>query len=417
MAPSFDHSLADASGSQIEALDQPLQLKLDIYAAEGRARAPSVDSGYGTSPSLRSSLGPAVWQLYEAWKAADDAAQRLPAEVQALETCQSLLREAKKRRGAVRNTVQPKRRLSSMSLPALRKRSMHSVAPASTYPMDFTASAAPFGESFRTVEQLETEVDELQRSVAQTRVVAEQLDECFDKLLLVLDGGCPVSPESLRSPSIISTDSRPSQDPDLYRRARKTVAARDGMHLVTLSTTKALQHACRAVQAAHHLYQEAKENVDLLCGPNRSKLAVIFSDEESRNRTYLEAATRAQEAQACYDECLNSLRPHWDLLTRPELEAYENLHNTGLLQAATLYRLMYGGPNFAMGIKQEVQFMIQRQHEVFLQLTNFAAGVQNCTAHCEAVEREARASRDAARRQLITVYAQADEDIERASVN
>lgn len=95
---------------------------------------------------------------------------------------------------------------------------MHSVAPASTYPMDFTASAAPFGESFRTVEQLETEVDELQRSVsarhtyypcqrldlcvqvAQTRVVAEQLDECFDKLLLVLDGGCPVSPESLRSP-------------------------------------------------------------------------------------------------------------------------------------------------------------------------------------------------------------------------
>lgn len=55
----------------------------------------------------------------------------------------------------------------------------------------------------------------------------------------------------------------------------------------TLSTTKALQHACCAVQAAHHLYQEAKENVDLLCGPNRSKLAVIFSDEESRNRTYL----------------------------------------------------------------------------------------------------------------------------------
>lgn len=104
MAPSFDHSLADASGSQIEALEQPFQLKLDIYAAEGRARAPSIDSGYGTSPSLRSSLGPAVWQLYEAWKAADDAAQRLPAEVQALETCQSLLREAKKRRGAVRNT-------------------------------------------------------------------------------------------------------------------------------------------------------------------------------------------------------------------------------------------------------------------------------------------------------------------------
>lgn len=61
--------------------------------------------------------------------------------------------------------------------------------------------------------------------------------------------------------------------------------------------------------------------------------------------------------------------------------------------------------------------MIQRQHEVFLQLTNFAAGVQNCTAHCEAVEREARASRDAARRQLIAVYSQVDEDMEKALVN
>lgn len=159
---------------------------------------------------------------------------------------------------------------------------------------------------------------------------------------------------------------------------------------------------------------------------------------EALTPPWAEAATRAQEAQACYDECLNSLRPHWDLLTRTELEAYENIHNTGLLQAATLYRLMYGGPNFAMGIKrtwfqclpgsghrltrvilpaEEVQFMIQRQHDVFLQLTNFAAGVQNCTAHCEAVEREVRASRDAARRQLIAVYAQVDEDIDKTSVN
>ncbi|OJT14721.1 hypothetical protein TRAPUB_8774, partial [Trametes pubescens] len=397
---------------------QPDQLTLDIYAADGHTRAPSVDSGYGTSPSLRSSLGPALWRLYEAWKAADDAAQRLPTELQALERYQSLLREAKERRGVARNTVQPKRRMSSMSLPSIRKRSMHSVVPITAYSaVSAMSTQVPLSEPSRTVEELEVQVDELQRSVAETRAVAERLDDCFDQLLLVLDGGRPISPESLRSPSIISNYSGSPQDSDPYRRARKTVAARDGMHLVTLSTTKALQHACRAVQAAHRLYQEAKENVDLLCGPNRSKLAVIFSDEESRNRTYLEAATRAQEAQACYDECLNSLRPHWDLLTRPELEAYENLHNTGLLQAATLYRLMYGGPNFAMGIKQEVQFMLQRQNDVFLQLTNFAAGVQNCPANCESVEREARASRDAARRQLIAVYAQADEDLEKTSMN
>lgn len=104
MAPSSNHSLTDASGSQIKALEQPLHLTLDIYAAEGRPRAPSVDSGYATSPSLRSSFGPAFWQLYEAWKVADDAAQRLPAEIQALEACQSSLCEAKERSGTVRNT-------------------------------------------------------------------------------------------------------------------------------------------------------------------------------------------------------------------------------------------------------------------------------------------------------------------------
>ncbi len=61
--------------------------------------------------------------------------------------------------------------------------------------------------------------------------------------------------------------------------------------------------------------------------------------------------------------------------------------------------------------------MLQRQNDVFLQLTNFAVGVQNCTANCESVEREVRASRDAARRQLIAVYAQADEDLEKTSMN
>ncbi len=98
MAPSSNHSAAGSSGSQ------PDQLTLDIYAADGHTRAPSVDSGYGTSPSLRSSLGPALWRLYEAWKAADDAAQRLPTELQALEKYQLLLREAKERRGVARNT-------------------------------------------------------------------------------------------------------------------------------------------------------------------------------------------------------------------------------------------------------------------------------------------------------------------------
>ena len=63
-----------------------------------------------------------------------------------------------------------------------------------------------------------------------------------------------------------------------------------------------------------------------------------------------EAAEWAKKAQICFNECVRALQPHWVLLKRDELEACEDLQNTGLLQAVQLYKLMYGGKVLAMGI-------------------------------------------------------------------
>ncbi len=65
---------------------------------------------------------------------------------------------------------------------------------------------------------------------------------------------------------------------------------------------------------------------------------------------YAEAAEWAQKAQICFNECVQSLTPHWGLLKRDELQDCEDLKQTGLLQAVQLYKLMYGGKVLQMGI-------------------------------------------------------------------
>ncbi|KAJ2958593.1 hypothetical protein NUW54_g14527 [Trametes sanguinea] len=100
---------------------------------------------------------------------------------------------------------------------------------------------------------------------------------------------------------------------------------------------------------------------------------------------------------------------------------------------------MYGGKTLAMGITrtsfspfttlpsvvdaaidarytEQVQLMIQKQEAVFARLTNFAVWVQNCTEHCQTVELEARENRDTARRQLVALWVQADENSETYSL-
>ncbi|KAI0632387.1 hypothetical protein C8Q77DRAFT_1272363 [Trametes polyzona] len=394
--------------------------KLDISATQCHAPGPNTDSGYASSPSVlsaadgRSSLyaeadhAPTLLEMYAAWKAADAAAQRLPTEVQAMEACEAHLAEARRKAAASGTGNSPtrlKRRLSSLSL--LRKRSVPAApTPLFTSPIDGISPSSPTYESTLDLAEIEREILLLQRKVHGTRLQAEQMDGCFDKIVQYLDDeSSSISPASLKSPSIMSGSTGHSSlsMSDSYRTVRKKVATRDEAFLDTKSTTADVQRACRAVQAAHRLYKEAKETLGSVCGPERGMLAVLFADEESRNKTYLEAAERAREAQLCFNECLSKLKPHWEFLSRHEVEAYENLKNTGLLQAATMAELMYGGRNLDMGIRQQVQFMIQRQNDVYLHLTNFANGVQNCATHCESVERETRAARDAARRQLLVL--------------
>ncbi|CDO76915.1 hypothetical protein BN946_scf184398.g3 [Trametes cinnabarina] len=414
---------------------KPSQLALDLTSMSSHLSCPSMDSGYASSMS--SMHVPADWmmsRMYENWKIADAAAQRLTADMKAYTECEKQLREAKKKRDQEKKSQGTKRRPTLMPL-LFRKKSAPSLATSSGPSSSTSESLA--NTPLPTVEELEARMATLQSRVGArvhgsrsstinhwltelpvscaqvdaTRSAAERLDSCFDELRRVLDDGRPVSWRSSHGSS-----SSGSSYAETYRRARKTVATREEAYMSSKSTTKALQRACVAVQSAHHHYSKAMELLDVVCSPKKSKWEAMMGEEQSRQETYREAAKWAEKAQICFNECLRSLQPHWDLLKRDELEACDDLKDAGLLQALQLYNLMYGGKTLAMGITQQVQLMIQKQEAVFARLTNFAVWVQNCTEHCQTVELESRENRDTARRQLVALWVEADGDSETYSL-
>ncbi|KAH9854485.1 hypothetical protein C2E23DRAFT_858610 [Lenzites betulinus] len=378
-----------------------------------RFSALSMDSGYAsssrTSASPRPGGGPADWVLsrvYENWRTADAAAQQLAADALALAECEALLAEARNVRDSQKKSSGTKRKLTLM--PLLRKRSTPALPP----PVEASSGTAPVSDlAGSSVEELEVRVANLKSRVESTRAAADRLDECFEELRRLLDDDRPVSWRSSHSSGSFGG---PAAEP--YKKARKTVAAREDAFLSSRSTTKALQRACLAVQSAHHHYSKAMDLLDVVCSPKKSKWEAILGDEQSRQETYQEAAKWAEKAQICFNECLRSLTPHRELLKRDEEEACADLTETGLLQAVQFYNLMYGGKVLAMGITQQVQIMMQKQEAVFQRLTRFAVWVQDCTRHCAAVEREARAGRDAARRALVALWVRADGDSETYSL-
>ncbi|KAI0652744.1 hypothetical protein C8Q79DRAFT_897399 [Trametes meyenii] len=387
---------------------QSSQLTVDIGAAQSHLHRPSMDSGYASSMASSTRL-PADWMLsrmYENWKIADAATQRLGLDLRSLEECKSQLRDARKSAEADKKSSGTKRRPTL--IPLFRKKS----TPTLVHPVPALACPDPSSDSVPpSLAELEARLSALESRVAATRSAAERLDTCFDELRRVLDDGRPVSWRSSHS-----SGSSGSFYADSYKKARRTVSTREEAYLASKSTTKALQRACLAVQSAHHHYMKAMDLLDVVCSPKKSKWEAIVGDEQSRQETYREAAKWAEKAQICFNECIRSLQPQWDLLKRDEVEICEDLKETGLLQAVQLYNLMYGGKTLAMGITQQVQIMMQKQDAVFQRLTNFAVWVQSCTKHCEAVELETRESRDTARRQLVALWVQADEDTETYSL-
>ncbi|KAI0328452.1 hypothetical protein GY45DRAFT_1347188 [Cubamyces sp. BRFM 1775] len=381
------------------------QLTIDIHAASLHIARPSMDSGYASS--MASSRAPAEWQLsrmYENWKIADAATQRLLVDLRALSECEDQLREATKRRNAEKNAKQcvlsitPGRR----GAPSAADRASNP----STHPSAQKHHLPPSAELISCVSVCVTQI-------AATQPAAERLDGCFDELRRILDDGRPAS---WRSSGSSSSGSSGFSYVETYRRARRTVATRDEAYAASKSTTKALQRARIAIQSSHSHYREAMNLLDAVCSPNKSRWEAFVGDEQSRQETYREAAKYAEKAQICYNECIRALQPHWDLLQREELEACEDLKEAGLLQALQLYTLMYGGKVLAMGITQQVQIMVHKQEAVFQRLTSIAVWVQNCTRHCETVELETRARRDAARRELVALWVRADEDSETFSL-
>ncbi|RPD54504.1 hypothetical protein L227DRAFT_511669 [Lentinus tigrinus ALCF2SS1-6] len=370
----------------------------------------TVDSGYASSSGWLSPHPDYVLsRTYENWKIADAAAQRLVADLRALEDCKAQLRAAKKRRNQEQKSPKPNRKPSLLQLPFGKRGSLKAsdVSPSPSPP-----EAGPSTDMLPSVEVAEAQLEQLNNRITATQPAAERLDTYFEELRRVLDDGRPVS---WRSSAYVS-DGYGHSYTDEYTKARRTVGARDQAYQDSKATTKALQHACNAIQSSHHHYLKAMELLDAVCSPKKSRWEAAMGDEQSRQETYREAAEWAKKAQICFNECVKSLQPHWELLKRDELQDYEDLENTGLLQAVQLYKLMYGGKVLAMGITQQVQIMVQKQDAVFARLTNFAVWVQDCTKFCETVELDARESRDGARRHLVALWVKADEESERYSL-
>jgi len=168
--------------------------------------------------------------------------------------------------------------------------------------------------------------------------------------------------------------------------------------------TEAFERARAFAQSAHHHYSQAMDLVDSVCSPSRSTWAAVMGDEQSKEQTYKEAGSWAEKAQVCFNECLRVLAPYVDVLQNDVREAFERLKEAGLLQAISLYKLMYGGKALNFGISQQVQLILQKQAAVFGLLTHLAVGIQNCTKHCASVQQTAREKRDATRRQVVALW-------------
>jgi len=232
---------------------------------------------------------------------------------------------------------------------------------------------------------------ELTEQLSATRQLAETLDSRYDTLKSCLEDG------HLALWHKSSTQGRLGQ-------AEKAVSARESAYQDSVQITQLMQRARHAAQSAHLHYRHAMDIVDSVCSPKRSTLGAMLGDEQSREQTYRDAADSATKSQVCFNECLRALQPHLDLLKEDEVQACKELQELGMLQAVRLYELMYGGKALQMGIAQQMQIMLQKQEAVFARLTAFAVGVQNCTVHCETVERGAKDRRDSARRYLVSLW-------------
>ncbi|CCM03817.1 uncharacterized protein FIBRA_05966 [Fibroporia radiculosa] len=325
------------------------------------------------SPSSKSAYGRTLNDAYARWKVADEAVQSLAEEERVLDECTRELATARKMATNLRTHLSP-------STPHL---------PLQAVPLGSTTDLV---ETAVQVHELERRLHRLTKQVEDLKLIAGALDENYDVLRQILDTG------PLPSWHLIQGNE------EAIERAEKTVAAREAVYNDSVVTTDAFVRARRCIQSAHHHYSQAMDLVDSICSPTRGIFAAMMGDEQSKEQTYREAGNWAKKAQFCFQESLSVLEPHQDVLETVRSDDREQLVQAGLLQAVRLYELMYGGKALSFGITQQVQVMVQKQLAIFERLTQFAVGIQDCTINCESVQQDAKAQRDTARRQLVSLW-------------
>ncbi|KAI0771244.1 hypothetical protein BD413DRAFT_65775 [Trametes elegans] len=307
-------SLSPATGN-VSSISRPahkpthltLNVNIPAPAAGVTLACPSnVDSGYASAAPPNLTPYPLRLELCRNWLEAANASERLPLELRYLEECETALRKATARGEAVGDVTQRfRKRRSSLSL---KKRFML-LSPVVTSPGATTPATA-------IVDEWKARFEEAERAVAATRSVSGELDSRFDKLLHLLDESRPVTSVPTPGRSSDSHAGGPwcsSSDPMM--RARKTVITRNETYMTHQTTAETVRVAFLALRSAHILYLRAQDTLSVVCDPNGSKWGSVFSCEESRHKTCLEAARLGEEAQARFDKCLAYLRPHRELFS------------------------------------------------------------------------------------------------------
>lgn len=350
----------------------------------------SVRSNLSTSTSR--SFGQSLSEAYNKWKAADEAAQALASLESETTDCEQELATAKKMLQNLRTESRPRiaKRKPSL-LQSIIGKSKNESAP--HLPMQIAPDAtAELVEASITVYELERRSHELTNRIEETQQLVAVLDDCYTALRGMLDNGPLLSWQFDQG------------NEGAIAKSEKTAAAREAAYDHSVVTTDALKRARAFIQSAHHHYNQAMDLVEGMCSPTRGTWTSILGDEQSKEQTYKEAGSWAERAQVCFNECLRVLTPHLDVLQQTEKDAFEELQTSGLLQAIQMYKLMYGGKALNFGITQQVELMLRKQLAVFSMLTDLAVGIQNCTKDCEDVQQRGRMQRDAARRQVISLW-------------
>jgi len=173
----------------------------------------------------------------------------------------------------------------------------------------------------------------------------------------------------------------------------------------------ALTRARLSIQHAHKYFSDAlKVCDDLNPGSKLSALSEGLGGDlvnMSKQNDYNSAIRQAEKAQTCLEECIRCLEPYWYTIIGENAADFEALKASGVMQVKRVYDLLYKGGSVDTHVRDAVKIMLERQENVFNQLTRTAVWTQGRVPECEIAEIQAKVRLEEARGLLAAFWKKA----------